>query len=60
VYLLSILALMSYFLVSSSYRSLITEPVSRESGSSRVSGEEKLPGSRQVPIVYPPDREAGY
>jgi hypothetical protein len=59
VYLLSILGLMSYFLVSTSYRSLITEPLSNEQRSSRVSGEEKLPGSGQPPIIYPPDRHAG-
>ncbi len=59
VYLLSILGLMSYFLVSASYRSLITEPLSNEPRSSFVSGEEKLPGGRQVPIVYPPERNAG-
>jgi len=59
VYLLAILGLMSYFLVSTSYRSLITKPVSSESSWSHVSGEEKLPGSRQVPMGYPPDRDAG-
>ncbi len=59
VYLLSILGLMSYFLVSSSYRSLITEPVSNERGVSVRMGGEKLPGSRQPPIVYPPERDAG-
>jgi len=57
VYLLSILGLMSYFLVSSSYRSLITAPVSFGSDSSHVSGVEKLPGSRPVPLVYPLDRD---
>jgi len=59
VYLLSILGLMSYFLVSTSYRSLITEPVSIGDGSSHVSDEEKLPGERQVPMIYPSDRDGG-
>lgn len=58
VYLLSILGLMSYFLVSSSYRSLITEPLSGIRGQAAVSGDEKLPGSRQLPIAYPPERDA--
>ncbi|HEX9155382.1 MAG TPA: hypothetical protein VF819_07445 [Nitrospira sp.] len=60
VYLLSILGLMSYFLVSTSYRSLITEPISNERAVSVVSGEEKLPGSRQVPLSYPPDPRASH
>ena len=64
VYLLSVLGLISYLLVSSSYRTLITEPAS--SGSSAgpapsvpaVSAGEKLPGSRQAPLVYPPEPDA--
>jgi hypothetical protein len=60
VYLLSILGLMSYFLVSSSYRSLITEPISGERGFSAVSGDEKLPGSRPAPMSYPQDRPASH
>jgi hypothetical protein len=58
VYLLSVLGLMGYFLVSSSYRSLIMDSVSSPSGSSAVSGGEKLPGARQAPLVYPPERDA--
>lgn len=58
VYLLSVLGLMSYLLVSSSYRSLITESVSNVPGSSAISGEEKLPGARQAPLIYPPERDA--
>jgi hypothetical protein len=61
VYLLSVLGLISYLLVSSSYRTLITAPAS--SGPSAegtraaapVSGDEKLPGSRHAPLVYPPE-----
>lgn len=60
VYLLSILGLMSYFLVSTSYRSLITEPISNERGVSAISGEEKLPGSRTLPMSYPPDPRASH
>lgn len=58
VYLLSILGLMGYLLVSSSYRSLITEPISNERGFSAVSAAEKLPGSRPAPLSYPPDSPA--
>jgi hypothetical protein len=53
VYLLSILGLMGYFLVSSSYRSV---PVGAPSA---VHGDEKLPGSQQPPIEYPPNRDEG-
>jgi hypothetical protein len=60
VFLLSILGLMSYFLVSTSYRSLITAPISIGSGSSHASSEEKLPGNRQVPTIYPSDRDGGH
>ncbi len=59
VYLLSVLGLMSYFLVSSSYRSLITGSASSDRGSSVVSAGEKLPGSRQAPVSYPPERSTG-
>lgn len=59
VYLLSVLGLMSYFLVSSSYRNLITESVSSDPPSSFGSAGEKLPGNRQVPISYPPEHNAG-
>jgi hypothetical protein len=61
VYLLSVLGLISYLLVSSSYRTLITEPASSgppaaatQSAPSPSVGE-KLPGSRQAPLVYPPE-----
>lgn len=59
VYLLSVLGLISYLLVSSSYRTLITAPASSNpptatTGSGApVSGDEKLPGSRHAPLVYP-------
>jgi len=59
VYFLSILGLMGYFLVSSSYRELITQPISIGTGSSHISGAEKLPGGRQAPIAYPADPHAG-
>ncbi|HSF69382.1 MAG TPA: hypothetical protein VLA47_03310 [Nitrospira sp.] len=60
VYLLSVLGLISYLLVSSSYRSLITAPAvssppTATSDSSRASAGEKLPGARQAPLVYPPE-----
>jgi hypothetical protein len=61
VYLLSVLGLISYLLVSSSYRSLITAPISSDPPSATtaptapVTGEEKLPGSRRAPLVYPPE-----
>ena len=60
VYLLSVLGLISYLLVSSSYRSLITAPAvssppTATSDSSRASTGEKLPGARQAPLVYPPE-----
>jgi hypothetical protein len=64
VYLLSVLGLISYLLVSSSYRTLITEPASSGPPSAAtpsapsVSAGEKLPGSRQVPLVYPPEPDA--
>ena len=64
VYLLSVLGLISYLLVSSSYRTLITEPASSGPASlatqsvPSVSAGEKLPGSRQVPLVYPPEPDA--
>lgn len=57
VYLLSVLGLISYLLVSSSYRSLIMESVSNRSGSSAVLSGEKLPGARQAPLVYPLERD---
>ena len=59
VYLLSVLGLISYLLVSSSYRTLITAPLSGDPPSATtapaapVTGDEKLPGSRHVPFVYP-------
>lgn len=60
VYLLSVLGLMSYSLVSSSYRSMITESVSNDRGSSVGSGQEKLPGSQQAPFVYPPEHDVSH
>jgi hypothetical protein len=63
VYLLSVLGMLSYFLVSSSYRSLITESVSTSPASPSqpvasppASGAEKLPGTDRAPFVYPPER----
>ena len=58
VYLLSVLGLMSYLLVSSSYRSMITESVSNDRGTAAGSEQEKLPGSQQATFVYPPERDA--
>ena len=65
VYLISVLGLISYLLVSSSYRSLIMAPATSSAPPSATtspspsgSAEEKLPGSRQVPLVYPPERDA--
>ena len=62
VYLLSVLGLISYLLVSSSYRSLITAPATSDSPTSVTTGtapsasaDEKLPGSRRAPLVYPPE-----
>jgi hypothetical protein len=59
VYLLSILGLMSYFLVSSSYYRLMPVADSNGGGSSIATGGEKLPGNRQPPIPYPPDSAQG-
>ncbi|HKR81021.1 MAG TPA: hypothetical protein VJR69_15040 [Nitrospira sp.] len=64
VYLLSVLGLISYLLVSSSYRTLITAPLSVDPPSATtapaapVSGDEKLPGSRHAPFVYPSEPAA--
>jgi hypothetical protein len=61
VYLLSVLGLISYLLVSSSYRTLITAPASSSPPSAAtnsapsVSADEKLPGARHAPLVYPPE-----
>ena len=64
VYLLSVLGLISYLLVSSSYRTLITAPLSNDSRPATtppgapISGDETLPGSRKAPLVYPPEPDA--
>ncbi len=65
VYLLSVLGLISYLLVSSSYRSLITQPASSSAPPSAATGpaasvaaDEKLPGSRHAPLIYPPEPDA--
>ena len=64
VYLLSVLGLISYLLVSSSYRTLIMAPASSSPPSAvtdpapSVSAQEKLPGSRHAPLVYPPEPDA--
>jgi hypothetical protein len=64
VYLLSVLGMLSYFLVSSSYRSLITQSVTTSpepashSTSAPASTTEKLPGTDRAPFVYPPERGA--
>jgi hypothetical protein len=57
VYLLSVLGLISYLLVSSSYRTLIMEPASI-SPPSAATADEKLPGARHAPLVYPPEPDA--
>jgi hypothetical protein len=65
VYLLSVLGLISYLLVSSSYRSLITAPASTSpvmsatDPASSLSKDEKLPGRRHAPLVYPPEPSLG-
>ena len=58
VYLLSVLGLVSYLLVSSSYRSMIIESVPNDRGAAVGSEQEKLPGGQQAPFVYPPERAA--
>jgi hypothetical protein len=58
VYLLSVLGLVSYLLVSSSYRSMITESGSLSRGAAVGTEQEKLPGSQHAPFVYPPERDA--
>ncbi len=64
VYLLSVLGLISYLLVSSSYRTMIMQPASINSSSAVTnpapsgSTGEKLPGARQAPLVYPPEPDA--
>ena len=64
VYLLSVLGLISYLLVSSSYRTLMMAPASSSPPSAvtgpapSVSAQEKLPGSRHAPLVYPPEPDA--
>lgn len=59
VYFLSILGLMSYLLVSSSYRDLLPVSAKRDRFSSGSAGDEKLPGSRELPVKYPLPKEAG-
>ena len=64
VYLLSVLGLISYLLVSSSYRTLImapavtTPPQAPMNSAPAVSADEKLPGFRHAPLVYPPEPDA--
>ncbi len=58
VYLLSILGLMSYFLVSSSYRTLMPSATFSQGQGPGRKAEEKLPGSHRLPVEYPPAREA--
>ena len=64
VYLLSVLGLISYLLVSSSYLTLIMQPASSSPPSAAtslapsVSADEKLPGARHAPLVYPPEPDA--
>ena len=66
VYLLSVLGMLSYFLVSSSYRSLITEsistnpaPASQHSTSAPAFGAEKLPGSSAGAVCLPSGARRG-
>ena len=56
VYVLSILGLVSYLLISSSYRTLLTGTISR--GDVPAFGE-KLPGAGQPPVDGRDSRDAG-
>ncbi|MCG3778798.1 MAG: hypothetical protein JW388_1526 [Nitrospira sp.] len=51
VYLLSILGLISFLLVSSSYRSFVSGTLSHERPSAGSAGAEKLPG-RDAPTTF--------
>jgi hypothetical protein len=63
VYLLAIMGLMSFFLVSSYYRDNVIRMTPQQStGQPRSSDEEKLPGggtSRKMPFESPYHREGG-
>ena len=54
VYLLSILGLVSFLLVSSSYRSFVTGTLSREVPRPDRGGSEKLPGSETSETFHTP------
>jgi hypothetical protein len=54
VYLLSILGLVSFLLVSSSYRSFVTGTLSREVPRTDRGGAEKLPGSETSETFHTP------
>ena len=57
VYLLSILGLVSYLLVSSSYRSLLGEPPADRVRLSGGDGSEKLPGTNRPAAFRTPYHE---
>lgn len=54
VYLLSILGLISFLLVSSSYRSFVGGTLSSETPRSNREGAEKLPGREGSATLYTP------
>jgi len=54
VYLLSILGLISFLLVSSSYRSFVSGTLSGESSQADRDGSEKLPGSERSATFHTP------
>jgi hypothetical protein len=54
VYLLSILGLISFLLVSSSYRSFVSGTVSNEVPRANREGAEKLPGSERPRTFHTP------
>lgn len=57
VYFLSILGLLSFFLVSSSYRSFVSETLSRETSRPDHDGSEKLPGREGAAAFHSPYHE---
>jgi len=54
VYLLSILGLISFLLVSSSYRGFVSETVPREASRQEHHGVEKLPGRDESATFHTP------
>ena len=57
VYLLSILGLISFLLVSSSYRSFVSGTLSGERSRVEREGSEKLPGSERSATFHTPYHE---